>query len=387
MLTRQEELIAKISDQQLADFIYEQKDTLNLPIEAERGNLVFTELFKRWNKFVKLISETEWLKDSLPIVRKLISYIKRSIKCYYALDIVAANRAIRNALNLIKDTSFVSELDKFYCDAESILWYRARVGNYKSYSKEDLNHIPFDKRKKITNQRYSINGIPCLYLGSSVLSCWEEMERPSSDTLWVNMYRLKYPSIIKILNLSMTAYMIADLQLLNTNNFIREKIVHEFFELWVLQSACSVTVKEADRTFIEEYIVPQLLMQNINCIGVIGVQYFSVKMQDAYFQQFGWLARNLALPAKDTMSGEKHSKELDEMFEPSIPVNMGMLNQNVISSAAPDVTFGSVNLARNNATVPITQDLKYKYSDTFFYKIEQELIKGTYNPVAENKHE
>ena len=52
MFTQQEDLISKISDRQLQDFIYKQKDVLLLPIEVECGNLVFTELFKRWDKFV-----------------------------------------------------------------------------------------------------------------------------------------------------------------------------------------------------------------------------------------------------------------------------------------------------------------------------------------------
>lgn len=381
MFTQQEDLISKISDRQLQDFIYKQKDVLLLPIEVECGNLVFTELFKRWDKFVKLVSETEWLQDSLPIVRKSIQYIKRAIKCYYALDIVASNNAIRNLLKVIQNTSFVSELDKLYCDAESSLWYRARVGDFNSYTKDDMKHIPFDKRKKITNQRYSINGIPCLYLGSSILSCWEEMNRPSSDSLWVNWYRPKYPTATKILNLGLTAYMLAHPEYINTTNFRREQIIHEFFELWILQSACSVIVKETDRTFIEEYIVPQLLMQNISHSGIDGVQYFSVKMQDAYFEQYGWLARNLAFPAKDTMKGEKYSKEIDEMFTSSIPVNIGMLNQGVIPAATTDLTFGSINLARTHAIIPITQSLNYKYSDTILYKIEQELIKGKYTSI------
>ena len=381
MFTHQEELISKISDGQLQDFIYKQKDVLLLPIEVECGNLVFTELFKRWDKFVKLISETEWLQDSLPIVRKSMQYIKRAIKCYYALDIVASNNAMRNLLKVIQNTSFVSELDKLYCDTESSLWYRARVGDFNSYTKDDLNHIPFDKRKKITNQRYSINGIPCLYLGGSVLSCWEEMNRPSSDSLWVNWYRPKYPTATKILNLGMTAYMISHPEYRSTANFRREQIIHEFFELWILQSACSVIVKETDRIFIEEYIVPQLLMQNISHIGIDGVQYFSVKMHDAYFERYGWLSRNLAFPAKATMKGEKHSKEIDEMFTSSIPVNIGMLNQGFIPVATTDLTFGSINLARTHAIIPITQGLSYKYSDTIFYKIEQELIKGKYTSI------
>lgn len=58
-----------------------------------------------------------------------------------------------------------------------------------------------------------------------------------------------------------------------------------------------------------------------------------------------------------------------------------MLNQGVIPVATTDLTFGSINLARTHAIIPITQGLSYKYSDTIFYKIEQELIKGKYTSI------
>ena len=46
--------------------------------------------------------------------------------------------------------------------------YKARESksNYL-YGKDELFHIPYDKRNKIGNQRFSVSGMPCLYLASS----------------------------------------------------------------------------------------------------------------------------------------------------------------------------------------------------------------------------
>jgi hypothetical protein len=46
------------------------------------------------------------------------------------------------------------------------LLYRVRRDSSDSLTREDLFHIPFEERYKVTTQRYSIPGVPCLYLGN-----------------------------------------------------------------------------------------------------------------------------------------------------------------------------------------------------------------------------
>lgn len=40
---------------------------------------------------------------------------------------------------------------------------------------DEMFHIPLNKRRMVTTQRYSTPGYPCLYLGKSIYTCWEEM--------------------------------------------------------------------------------------------------------------------------------------------------------------------------------------------------------------------
>jgi hypothetical protein len=65
--------------------------------------------------------------------------------------------------------------------------YRMRVESQPgaSFTKGDLFHIPFQLRHKVTRQRYSIPGLPCLYLGGSLYICWEELRRPSFESIHV----------------------------------------------------------------------------------------------------------------------------------------------------------------------------------------------------------
>ena len=63
-------------------------------------------------------------------------------------------------------------------------WFRARLFDDKwEHTFRDMFHIPLNRREIVKTQRYSAPGYPCLYLGNTVYSCWEEMHRPHFDDL------------------------------------------------------------------------------------------------------------------------------------------------------------------------------------------------------------
>ena len=68
--------------------------------------------------------------------------------------------------------------------------YRIRTGSLDPYSRKKLFHIPFELRHIVATQRYSIPGLPCLYLGSSLWACWEELGRPDFNKLHVARFAL-----------------------------------------------------------------------------------------------------------------------------------------------------------------------------------------------------
>lgn len=70
--------------------------------------------------------------------------------------------------------------------------YRIRCdrSEFKIPQRGDIFHVPFEKRRLVGNQRYSIAGLPCLYLGSSIWICWEELGRPPLDSVWVSRFRI-----------------------------------------------------------------------------------------------------------------------------------------------------------------------------------------------------
>lgn len=74
---------------------------------------------------------------------------------------------------------------------------------------EDMLHIPFDLREKVATERYSMAGIPCLYLATTTLGCYLELNKPSFDEFYVSSYKVNNNNNIKLLNLCITQSQIA----------------------------------------------------------------------------------------------------------------------------------------------------------------------------------
>lgn len=115
------------------------------------------------------------------------------------------------------------------------------------YKDREMFHIPFELRGKVQNQRYSISGYPCLYLGSSIYVCWEELERPGIDTS--NIVTIKNNDYLYVVNLLMPG----------TSDSINKNTLYRI----PLVIACSLKVHNTRNSFKAEYILSQIILQCI----------------------------------------------------------------------------------------------------------------------------
>jgi hypothetical protein len=259
-------------------------------------------------------------------------------------------------------------------------------------------HIPYNERKSVTNQRYSINGMPCLYLGISSYVCWEELGRPNLDTFWVSRFEVINKEL-KILNLSYTTQYVISLEIKNNKHGFNDLV--DYILCWIIQCCCSITVKNKKRSFKEEYIIPQLIMQNLRSLSIDGIMYFSTKGDYAKFRN-ECIMKNLAFPADDynIFDSDKKfdknkyeqyllSKKLKKSFKLTEPINMGLLNS--VEEDSSDLRYKKESYAReimNYEKFDILQNnLQKKYSvielsnnnpihfiNTKFYNLEYDLI-------------
>lgn len=165
-------------------------------------------------------------------------------------------------------------------------YYRMRVGSNIAYSKNDIFHLPFSKRAKVNNQRYSIGGLPCLYLSNSVYVCWKELDEPKISDTQISRFEQVDPGL-RILDLDTTPN---SLQIQLKDFYLAFTDIHEPAHLtylglaigtlvsWPLLIACSLQVREPSEPFKQEYIIPQLLLQWVmRQPDVAGIRYFSNK--------------------------------------------------------------------------------------------------------------
>lgn len=200
------------------------------------------------------------------------------------------------------------------------LLYRVRRHCGKKITREDLFHVPFEHRSKVASQRYSIPGLPCLYLCGSTHTCWAEMGQPPFHELSASAFWLENGKSVTIVNMSERPSTLgfrlnsdADLQDQNDEDYLVAHVL-----LWPLFFSCSVRVKERGDPFKPEYIIPQLLLQWIaKQEDIDGVCYFSTHV-DGISRRDPWLPCNFVFPAKHIRPTGRclHLRELFRMTAP-----------------------------------------------------------------------
>lgn len=231
------------------------------------NNLVATLPVKRNNS-----------KDYKELVNDLLKNFCEQVETYDEIlprdleDIVEITNAIKDIVVLVYEGRDYTAFQKLYdlmdgehCklihvlqkhitndDGNFLNFYRMRkFENRRNISYKEMFHIPFGMRGKVTTQRYSIPGYPCLYLGESTYGCWEEIGRPPLSSCMVSKYKTKD----HLLLIDLT---IPTKECLNHPNTFLTMLWRYPFIL-----VCMIPVKDESSTFKPEYLFPQLLMKYI----------------------------------------------------------------------------------------------------------------------------
>lgn len=343
-----------------------KKDKEAIPRLTEELEKYCREIDKEYSKLSHI---TENVKNN----------ILKCVEYYLSGNLLKATQTMQNLLSDLnsegKDYLYIHNMDaskygniQKYMKTE--LFKGRKKQKNKSFSQRDMLHIRFDEREIIRTNRFSIPGVPCLYLGSSIYVVWEELDRMSMDDLCISKYKMEAP--FKILDLTLGQYSI--LALINevfkegahsntTSTFIFENIFEKYLLTNLFKIACTIYVEQTERGFKSEYIVPQLLLQGIINLGIAdGVRYSSVKSLHA-----NEIAINYAFPAiKD--SSDPYSWKIVEGFKATAPVNLGLLDMTRL-----EMNYGKVDIeytSRNKNEVMLASGLIVNYDTTKFYLYE-----------------
>ncbi|MBB3131300.1 hypothetical protein FHS19_006020 [Paenibacillus rhizosphaerae] len=305
--------------------------TVDLPIIQQKDEDFFPELIhKLLNQYQEMLVKLPRFSDSHKLkTRTLSEYIEKSLDAYYSGQPAKAYDFLESGLNVVKDKILQA---KSFRDMVPNTLYRMRVGLNKSYKRSEMFHIPFDKRGLATTQRYSIPGLPCLYLGGSIYVCWEELKRPDLYAVHGSKYQFseKYKGKVNILYFGITPKMFAHeiSQEYKYRAYVRKKnksalndkdvedlkiLLETYIILWPIICSCSIKVKNTNDSFKPEYIVPQLLLQWVsNHSEFQGICYFSV---NTFHNKENYLLnQNIVIPVKSSKK-EGYCSSLISMFQ------------------------------------------------------------------------
>ena len=256
----------------------------------------------------KLSSKRRWQEDPsfLEEVDAVISHIQDAIKSERCGETRKAQQEIHEIIaSYGRESFFVNPITKNFAfcgtaafhdkdedemepqQREPLTFFRCRTGKFQK--REDLYPLPSSKLSFCSAQRYSLAGIPCLYLATTTYCCWMELGRPeefSASSYMPIESKKKLPP--RILNLAFSQQQMHNLG----------KDSRAAYLLFPLVMAVSVAVKNprADANFRPEYTISHLVMRCLREFGIAGVAYRSSRIDDV----LGLLHTiNLAIPLFD----------------------------------------------------------------------------------------
>ncbi len=235
-------------------------------------------------------------------------------------------------------------------------FYRMRKSKTQKEERKDMFHISFGERHLVSSQRYSIAGVPNLYLGNTSYVCWLELEKPNLDDIYISSFCNQEQ--LNILDFAITF----DVLLSSSDNDIpRDKLI-AFFILFPLIFACSFKKQYSDAKFNIEYVIPNMILQWLSSEKghFDGIRYFSTKMTHNSIDSKGI---NIVLPPKEnTKSLEKnvYCSKLKRLFKLTKPAHWSLLsslqNSTVRIPNSPDTKYENVEQAFENTSTYLSSE-------------------------------
>jgi hypothetical protein len=359
----------------LSEYFNSSNSSINYGYEAKTVKDLMEKEFKRYSDFIKNSAELCVHKDEISVICNQLVEIIKKYEDGYIQDSI---KSMEQLMTMVRDKDFLKEitvpLDATTMDTP---FYRMRVSDEYIYRRGEIFHIPLSKRRTVRTQRYSIPGFPCLYLSSSVYTCWEELNKPPLDKTYISRFVLQPKPPISLFDMSLidpkrlffyeqTEYYQPSLEMHIEN--VNEEICKTALVLWPLIFSCSLYGSSDNDFYKPEYVIPQLLLQwirkekNIDGIAYIAIRHESMDSDIAY-------CKNYVFPIKD--SEKEFCRILSKNFKFTQPIRCDELN-----ALAKGRLYGAGSPASKKwfktSLVHPTNNIIY-YENTIFGEIESNI--------------
>lgn len=269
----------------------------------------FENILKKYKKlfisgFVQSLSGEVCKHHKVAEERKILSFLEKirqeeietffdSIISKVYLEWIKGNSdiAINSLRKLIKDEGLDEE--KFLTNVADYLFFRGRkISKSDILNTYDMFHIPFDKRYLISNQRFSLNGHPLLYLGGSTYNVRQELDvsEEELEKLAFSSFYIRDKSF-EVIDLRNPFYIFYDhldeMDKINILPKINLKEIKSRLFFLILSSLCCFEKRiqqklkaENSNIFFEEYVIPQTLTQVYKSLGKKGILFPSTRIKE-----------------------------------------------------------------------------------------------------------
>lgn len=215
--------------------------------------------------------------DSNDDLNGIANYFYHILKCYKSWVSLKGEMAFENIKDILSskvcnesfldDEMYKKVINSSYNTNDNI-FYRGRYSKNR-LKKMDMFHIPFKESYKIKNQRYSLTGIPVLYLANTPQTVAYELEAEKGESIFTDFYVSQYKFCgnkeisfldlrIQLLEDGHEKYSIYDIK--NECDF------KKFVQRFILSCVCSFPAIHRNDCFVEEYVIPQLVTQEVKRI-------------------------------------------------------------------------------------------------------------------------
>lgn len=282
------------------------------------------------------------------------------------------------------------QIDKLYL-------FRGRIVEpYANLDAPEMAHVPLDHRKVVKSCRYSLSGIPCLYLSSNSYVVWKEMSCPDLNKLTISAFQLDdYLLSNQIIDLTIPIYFfyecLSRLSLDKSEDMNSFKYIISAIPAIPLIIACSVVCDDAgERNFKVEYLFPQLMMQFLGD-NVFGIAYRTNRCDSGVLS-----ANNLAIPILNFDKGKRFGNVMKNIAVGK-SLNIGYFNEFLNNNSSLTVKnesacgpsskrmhkMFSLSLCSAESTFNkdligyktcLSYDSFIKYNDSVFYKFDEYLL-------------
>lgn len=313
--------------------------------------------------------------EDIELLNKIVNLINAAIQSYYRARFNDAVNKITTILDLLqksdvrlfstlKDIEHRALSENGYKMVENVFFKGRIMESCQEVEKKDLLHIPFNKRYKVRNQRYSVSGCPFIYLGKTSYIDWLELGKPNFSNLYLSGFEVK--AEIKLLNMCYTSTDCIQVESPRREDLLAYPLIYA--------SSLKVPYERKDEPFVPEYVIPQILMQCALKNNASGVCYYSTKIP--LNNQSKSLAMCLAILAQNNDSGNYCSQELffENITDPIVYQDVQLL---------PKDEFNRGGLVPACSQFITLANKLIDYHRTSFFTVDQWIIT---NKIAKVKH-